>query len=690
MYRVSGKVPFQPVSIKILTALLLPGSLTAAYAQDASITSPPTRLPPVVVEAPPKKVKKAPRQVPAEQQNRAAAADDSSGVAGKTPVISPTTISTPVSEVPNSVTVITSDQLLEQQRRTVPDALQAVPGLNVVQTGGPGGQTSVFIRGANSYQTKVLIDGVEVSDPSAPFGAAASYDFGQLLTGDISRIEVLRGPQSGLYGADAIGGVISIVTQKGEGAPRAYASAEAGSFGTFNQTTGVSGSEQGFNYAFNILHYRTEDVPVTPAYLVLPGLPRLDNSYDNMTYSTKFGFDLSKSLTLNFVARYSDATLELGNPDEPSHDTQNNRLFSTRGEAVWSLFDGQFKNYFGLAYTDDYTHYADHYYSYISAYEGERIKYDWRGVTEIAPGQVLLTGVERQTYSLDLFPGTEHSGDSAAFAEIQTQWAKRFFFVANIRYDDNDSFGCATTYRIAPAFIIPGTETKLKASYGTGFTAPSLFALYVNIPFEEIANPHLQPEHSTGYDAGFEQPLFGGKVLLGSTYFHNDVTNLINSYEPSLFIYSFENIGHAEMYGAENFVSVAVTPDIKLRAGYTYTIARDEDTGEELLRRPKDKLTFTASWQADDKLKLSGSVNYLGPWADINPVTGANFTAPGYTTVNIAANYAATDRITVFGRIDNLFNVKYEDPSGYLRPGLGVFAGLRVNTFLADAIEPNK
>ena len=229
-----GQSRFRPISVRVLTALLLPGTLTAAYAQDASTTSQPTTvLPPVVVEAPPQqtanKLKKPTRQAPAAptapaQPQTRSDATDAAGVQGGTQVISPTTIWTPVDQVPNSITVITSNQLQEQHWQTVPAALESVPGLNVVQTGGPGGQTSVFIRGTNSNQTKVLVDGIDVSDPSAATGA---FDFAHLLTGDLARIEVLRGPQSGLYGSDAIGGVISIVTQKGEGPAQAYASAEA-------------------------------------------------------------------------------------------------------------------------------------------------------------------------------------------------------------------------------------------------------------------------------------------------------------------------------------------------------------------------------------------------------------------------------------------------------------------------------
>jgi vitamin B12 transporter len=159
--------------------------------------------------------------------------------------ISATTTPEPLADVGSSVTVIDSAQIDREQRRTVPDALSLAPGLNVVQTGGPGGQTSVFIRGTNSNQVKVLIDGIDASDPSNPNG---SFDFGQLLTYDIDRIEVLRGPQSGLYAADAIGGVISITTKGGDGPPKTKALIEGGSFGTLNEMMGFSGSTPIFSY----------------------------------------------------------------------------------------------------------------------------------------------------------------------------------------------------------------------------------------------------------------------------------------------------------------------------------------------------------------------------------------------------------------------------------------------------------
>ena len=290
----------------------------------------------------------------------------SQSIALPTIVVSPTTIPTPAEQLASSVTVISAEDLQRNQRQTIPDALNAVPGLNVVQTGGPGGQTSIFMRGTNSNQVKVLIDGIDVSDPTTPNGA---FDFAHLLTGDVERIEVLRGPQSGLYGSDAIGGVISITTKKGEGPPKVTATVEGGSFGTFNQTTSLRGSQGEFNYSFNILHLQSNSVPVTPLNLLAPGEQRNNDYYNNWTYSTKLGANLSDNLAVNLVARYIDAKHGLTADDgvnfppnsgpEVLQNTQRNHQLFTRGEVVWSLFDNRFKNFFGVNYSNQWSWFWD-------------------------------------------------------------------------------------------------------------------------------------------------------------------------------------------------------------------------------------------------------------------------------------------------------------------------------------------
>src|SRR6202158_3774859 len=278
---------------RLASSFLVPVLSLGFFAAKAQQSASPNVLPTIEVEAPADKNKPRPepvpdgptaarRVVPTTQQVPTDAQQSASKQ--QAIVVSPTATETPIDQIASSVTVITAKDMERDQRRTAPDALATVPGLNVVQSGGPGGLTSVFMRGTNSNHTKVLIDGIDVSDPSNP---NRSFDLGQLLTADIQQIEVLRGPQSGLYGADALGGVISIITKKGEGPPRATGTIEGGSFGTFNQTAALSGSQDRINYAFNVAHLRATDVPVTPLELLPPGQRAIGNSYDNMTYRSE-------------------------------------------------------------------------------------------------------------------------------------------------------------------------------------------------------------------------------------------------------------------------------------------------------------------------------------------------------------------------------------------------------------------
>jgi vitamin B12 transporter len=670
---------------------VLPFAISAANAQQSAS---PNLLPAVVVSAPPPTGSAAPanRDTTSRRVVRARKPKPSSPPAtvnaptGAPPtlVVSPTGVVMPSGQTASSLTVITAQDILTRQYRTAPDALNTVPGLNVVQTGGPGGQTSVFMRGTNSNHTKVLIDGIDVSDPSNPNG---SFDFAHLLTSDIQQLEILRGPQSGLYGSDAIGGVISIVTQKGDGPPRATASVETGSFGTFNQSVGLSGSQDNFNYAFSVAHVHATDVPVTPLQLLPPGQQANGNNYDNMTYSTKFGVALNEFWTLNTVVRYTDATLLFTgdnnnfpsslNAEQSTHAVQ--QLFA-REEAVWSLFDGRIKNYFGVNYTNNRSSDIAPGDPAATITTGERIKYDWRAVTQLAAGNNLIVGLEDQTDNMDTTGFSASNGNKAGYVELQSEFAKRFFLVANLRDDFNDSFGEHATYRIAPAVILPFTDTKLKASYGTGFKAPTLSELFQNFPdFNFFANPNLKPEESVGYDVGFEQPLFNDRVRFGSTYFHNNITNLITD---NATFTSLTNIGLATTEGTENFISAKVTERLVVRADYTFTRAVDDSTGIQLLRRPKEKWSTTATWNPIDPLTMSATILHVSSFLDVSrDGTETNLYAPGYTIVNLIADYKINDQIKVFGRIDNLFNLHYQNPTGFLEPGFGIFGGVRLASY---------
>jgi vitamin B12 transporter len=237
------------------------------------------------------------------------------------------------------------------------------------------------------------------------------------------------------------------------------------------------------------------------------------------------------------------------------------------------------------------------------------------------------------------------------------------------------------TYRVAPAIIVPGSETRFKASVGTGFKAPTLDQLFVSFPdFGFFANPNLKPEESLGYDAGFEQPLFNDRARFGATYFHNDIKNLIaTTFDAVTFSSTNINVGRARTEGVEAFASVGITERFRLRGDYTYTKAIDIDTGLELLRRPRHKASATATWTPNDFWQLSGTVLHVGEWIDGNrDFSVPRLTAPGYSIVNLAAKYTVNEYASLFARVDNLFDLCYQNPTGFERPGLGIFGGIQL------------
>jgi vitamin B12 transporter len=596
-------------------------------------------------------------------------------------IVSATRVPTPEDEVASSVTLITAADIDAQQARTLPDVLQSVPGVNVVQTGGPGGATSVFMRGTNSNHVKILVDGIDVSDPSTP---TDTFDLQHLLLADIDRIEVLRGPQSGLYGSDAIGGAIYIVTKTGNGAPTATATLEGGSFGTFNQTGAVSGSSGNSNYAFNADHFRSTDTPVTPLDLLAPGEQRHDDAYDNKSFATKLGTKINDALDVSAVARYVDSTLLFTSenydvfppiPDATRSEEDVEQLF-TRASAHLALFQGRFDQTLGVGYSHDHT--SDYGPEVTPSYNrGDRLKVDWQGNITLAADELLVVGAEHQRDAIEQSPISAQMTTNAGFAQLQSSFGKRFFDTVSVRYDDNDRFGSKTTYRIAPEFVVTETGTTLKGSVGSGFKAPTLNQLFVNYPaFDFYANPNLKPESSVGYDLGFEQALVAKQLRFGITYFHNHIRDLIN--ENDTFTTEV-NIDRATTYGFENFVAYTPFAHLLMRADYTYTLATDDITHAELLRRPKVKSSFASTWQASDALSFTATLVYVGPWMDDNRAfTNLEpLTAGGYATTNLAASYMLSRNLTLFARINNLFDRRYQDPLGFDRPGFGVFAGVK-------------
>jgi vitamin B12 transporter len=595
-------------------------------------------------------------------------------------IVTATRIPTPEEQIASSITVVSADDIAARQLQTLPDVLKDVPGLNLVQTGGPGGQTSVFMRGTNSNHTKVLVDGIDVSDPSNSGGA---FDFGQFLTQDIQKVEILRGPQSGLYGSDAIGGVINIITKSGSGPAQFNAGVEAGSFDTFNQTVGLSGSLDEFHYAANVEHLHTGETPVTPLDLLAPGEQRIDDYYDNLTASTKLGFDVTENFDLGLVARYTDTHLRLTGENEdnfpadfPDSAQSENDTLQTYARATAHLlsFAGMLEQTLGAAYSNIKSSDFAPEFPRSDAF-GERVKFDWQGIVKLAADEKLLLGAEHERDEITAPIAASTSIDSG-YAELQSSFNGRLFDTVSVRYDDNDRFGGKVTYRFAPAYLIAETGTKLKASVGTGFKAPTLNQLFQSFPdFDFFANPNLKPESSVGWDLGFEQALAADRLRFGVTYFHNNIKNLIAD---NADFTSDINVGRAVTQGVESFAAYQPIQALTFRLDYTYTEAMDEIADQELLRRPKHKGSLNTAWQATNRLSLNATVLSVSSWVDGNrDFSIPRLNASPYTTVDVAAVYAVNNNLSVVGRVTNLLDRHYENPVGFLQPSIGAFAGIK-------------
>src|ERR1700744_5765462 len=360
-----------------------------------------------------------------------------------TVVVTATRIPTPEPQVASSITVVSADDIASMQTQTLPDVLKALPGLNVVQVGGVGGQTSIFMRGTNSNHVKVLVDGIDMGDPSS---SNAAFDFGQFLTQDIQRVEVLRGPQSGLYGSDAIGGVINVITKAGSGPAQFRAGIEGGSFDTFNQNAGVSGSADQFHYIAGIQHLHSGETPVTPLDVLLPGEQRIDDYYDNLTASPKLGYDITDTFDVGLVARYTDTHLRLTGdnfndfPAPPFPDseqsTSNTTQYYTRLTVHNVAFDGLLDHTLGVAYSNvkSTTFSPD---NGPAENAGNRIKFDWQGNIKLSSDQHLILGAEHQRDAIS-GPISASTTLNSGYGELQSAFGESFFDTISVRYDDND------------------------------------------------------------------------------------------------------------------------------------------------------------------------------------------------------------------------------------------------------------
>ncbi|MCP5459655.1 MAG: TonB-dependent receptor [Gammaproteobacteria bacterium] len=609
-------------------------------------------------------------------------------------VVTASRVETPLEQVGSSITVITAEELQQQQTRLVSDILQEVPGVSVSRLGPTGSLTQVRIRGAEANQTLVIIDGVEVNDPAT----GSEFDFAHLLATDVERIEVLRGPQSALWGSDALGGVVNIITKRGQGPFKGWASLEGGSFGTWEAQGNASGSGERYNYSLSAAHYASDGISAAPG-------GSENDGYSNNTYFFKGGITPVENLTFNAVGRYVSGRTEydpqdFAYPPTPTYgqiidgdNEQSTDQFYGLLQGKLSLYDGRWEQVVNAGLTDtDNDFFEDGLRT--SGNQGKRIKYDYQSNVYFDAdnaSHTLVLAAERQKETFKQRGGTPDDLSNqdqemisyGYVAEYRLGLWDQLFLSGAARYDDNDRFQDKTTYRLTGAYVHPDSATRFHTSYGTGIKNPTFTELFGYYPGSFVGNPDLKPEQSRGWDVGVEQPFSDGDWVADLTYFHTDLEDeIITVFDSETFLSSVANEqGKSRRQGVELSLKANLWDGLSVTGAYTYTDSKDPDGAQEV-RQPRNAASLDVNYRfLDNRANVNLGIVYQGERKDLDFTTlpSGQVTLDDYTLVNLRGTYRINDHWRVFGRIDNLLDTDYQDVFGYNTSGIGVYAGFEAS-----------
>ena len=578
-------------------------------------------------------------------------------------VVSATKSPLALSEVGSAVAVIDAATIETRQYRFVADALAETAGLAIARNGAFGGQAALRIRGEASGRTLVLIDGGVVNDPSAPGGG---FNFASLDIADIERIEIVRGPQSILYGSEAIGGVVAITTRKGEGPASLRAFAEGGSFATFRGGAGVSGARGGADYALSVFGLSSDGVSRFDGGAEADGI-------DSYGASASLGADLSDALRLETSLRFSDATTDFDGFPPPAFafadtaDIDKNEEILATGRAILKLFDGGLENAVTIGY-----HAIDRVNLLGDAVtfegEGNRLSAEYLARARLSEKISLVAGAESERTAVEVSGVDDDVTINSVFGLAVFKPFAALTLTGGLRHDDHGTFGGETTARVTGAYDVGGLGLTLRGSWGEGFAAPTLFQLNFVCCGGAEPNRLLQPETSAGFDIGFDKTL-GPRAELRATFFRQETENQIDFDFPTG---AYVNLSAARRKGVEAELAYAPTDRIDLSLAYAFIDAEDVATGLPLLRQPRHALTLAGDVRPLAGLSLGASFRYNGAERDgAGPIDA-------WTRLDLRAAYALSDAVEIYGRVENAADADYQDVLGYGEPGVSAFAGVRV------------
>jgi vitamin B12 transporter len=587
-------------------------------------------------------------------------------------VVTGTRTDIPLDQSPASISVVTSQDFEEKQIERVADALREVPGLSVVQSGTAGQLTSVFTRGLRSEHTQVLLDGIPINQ-----GLAGLMNFADFTTDDIDRVEVVRGPQSTLYGPRALAGAIQIFTKRGEGDPTFTFSAEGGSYGTFREVFESEGKINQLDYSLGLSRLDTDNA-------------RPNNQYRLTNAIADIGWSPDTTLRIGSLITYSLA--DTGNPNT-IFDPKPLDNFLTERWLIGPHIDWQPVEWWDHHLIVSYDHERqlndpnqDGFVGPTRAlFERTQVDYQndlrptsWLTITSGFFYSRLNAGQERPFILQDFGPQprfvSDHTEETGVFAQLTLTPCENLIFVSGGRFDHFNQFGDVWTWREAASYLIRQTDTTLHASVATGFSPPSSQDKIFGMNFG------LEPERDLGWDAGIEQRLWNKRVILGATYFHNDLSNVIGFNG----LFDTLNLGKARTQGIECELRARPLDELDLVATYTYLDAEkigsadiSQLPGARLPRRPRNEAYVSASYLWWKKLRTTLSAKWVNAREELN-FGGPNFDIEDYSFVNFAAEYEISPHLSVLGRIDNLTNEHYAEVFGFPALGRAAYGGVKL------------
>lgn len=599
-----------------------------------------------------------------------------------------------IDKVGQSITVLTPEEITASQVVDVSTLLAQTPGVSFSRNGGVGGSTSLRIRGAETDQTVVVVDGVKLNDPS---GSGGGYNFANLITGDVERIEILRGAQSTLWGSQAIGGVVNIITAQANEPFEGSASIEGGSMGTVYYRGAVGGKTERLNWRLAGGRYETDGVS---SY----NKGKEKDGYDNTGFSGRALFQATDALSFDLRGVYSKGKNNFDGFPPPAFSFNDTREYGKTEEFVgyagvnFDLFGGALKNRVAYGYTrTDRDNFNPDQAVTTKTFDarGENKRWEYQGVWTINDAWTATFGAETEDQEMRSASPSSFApnppvtrgkaGIDGVYAQVSGEVVTGLTLTGGLRHDSHDTFGDHTLGQVAAAWSLNEGNTVLRASWGQGFKAPTLYQLY-----SEYGNTRLDAEEADGWDAGIEQR-FMDRFKLVATYFSRDTDNQIDfvsctaaTTNPICFVNgirrsgAYDNTAKTKAHGVELEGEADLGP-LVVKANYTWTDTENDspgnaNRGKTLARRPDHQANILATYTWANQASLAGAIRYVGKSFD----NAANsYVLQSYTLLDLRASYPVNETFEVYGRVENAFDDSYETTRNYSSPGRGAYVGVR-------------